>query len=204
MGRLARYIKSNKHLLIRPQRITVVFVASDVTTFLVQAAGALLSISKNQKLSKTGEHVSLVFRCVPAPRHADQSGCVLDLLGWTRAAAGVLCVLRPRLTALLVPREDEGAGHLGHGRGQAVAQRLAFAVLRPPHQFGWHPRKHIRPDSHGGRSSPHRRFVVYTVSSSCPRATGDTSRRRKRTSTHSTRSRSSWPSRCTRRSGPGG
>ncbi|RDX56235.1 RTA1-domain-containing protein [Lentinus brumalis] len=59
MGRLARYIKSNKHLLIRPQRITVVFVASDVTTFLVQAAGALLSISKNQKLSKTGEHIFL-------------------------------------------------------------------------------------------------------------------------------------------------
>ncbi|RPD81652.1 RTA1-domain-containing protein [Lentinus tigrinus ALCF2SS1-7] len=59
MGRLARYIKSNKHLLIRPQRITVVFVISDVTTFLVQAAGALLSISHNQKLSKTGEHIFL-------------------------------------------------------------------------------------------------------------------------------------------------
>ncbi|KAI0724209.1 RTA1-domain-containing protein [Cerioporus squamosus] len=59
MGRLARYIKSNKHLLIRPQRITIVFVASDITTFLVQAAGALLSISKNQKLSKTGEHIFL-------------------------------------------------------------------------------------------------------------------------------------------------
>ncbi|KAH9912262.1 RTA1-like protein, partial [Epithele typhae] len=49
---------SDKHLLISPERITVVFVVSDISTFLVQAAGAGLSISKDQKLSKTGEHVS--------------------------------------------------------------------------------------------------------------------------------------------------
>ncbi|KAI0757343.1 RTA1-domain-containing protein [Daedaleopsis nitida] len=59
MGRLARYIKSNKHLLISPQRITVVFVVSDITTFLVQATGAIMSISKNLSLSKTGEHIFL-------------------------------------------------------------------------------------------------------------------------------------------------
>ncbi|KAI0639047.1 RTA-like protein [Trametes polyzona] len=59
LGRLARYLKSHRHLLIPPQRITVVFVASDISTFLIQAAGALLSISKNQKLSKTGEHIFL-------------------------------------------------------------------------------------------------------------------------------------------------
>ncbi|KAI0374517.1 RTA1-like protein [Pilatotrama ljubarskyi] len=59
LGRLARYLKSHRHLLIPPQRITIVFVASDVTTFLIQAAGALLSISKNQQLSKTGEHIFL-------------------------------------------------------------------------------------------------------------------------------------------------
>ncbi|CDO75869.1 hypothetical protein BN946_scf184672.g2 [Trametes cinnabarina] len=59
LGRLARYLKSHRHLLIPPQRITVVFVVSDITTFLIQAAGALLSISKNQKLSKTGEHIFL-------------------------------------------------------------------------------------------------------------------------------------------------
>ncbi|TBU64716.1 RTA1-domain-containing protein [Dichomitus squalens] len=59
LGRLARYIQSNKHLLIPPQKITVVFVASDISTFLVQAAGAGLSISKNQSLSKTGEHIFL-------------------------------------------------------------------------------------------------------------------------------------------------
>ncbi|KAH9891035.1 RTA1-like protein [Cubamyces lactineus] len=59
LGRLARYLKSHRHLLIPPQRITIVFVVSDITTFLIQAAGALLSISKNQKLSKTGEHIFL-------------------------------------------------------------------------------------------------------------------------------------------------
>ena len=36
MGRLARYIGSDKHLLISPQRITLVFVISDISTFLVQ------------------------------------------------------------------------------------------------------------------------------------------------------------------------
>ncbi|KAI0651489.1 RTA-like protein [Trametes meyenii] len=59
LGRLARYLKSHRHLLIPPQRITVVFVVSDITTFLIQAAGALLSISQNAKLHTTGEHIFL-------------------------------------------------------------------------------------------------------------------------------------------------
>ncbi|KAI0823125.1 RTA1-like protein [Trametes gibbosa] len=59
LGRLARYLKSHEHLLIPPQRITVVFVVSDISTFLIQAAGALLSISKDVKTSKTGEHIFL-------------------------------------------------------------------------------------------------------------------------------------------------
>ncbi|KAI0823126.1 RTA1-like protein [Trametes gibbosa] len=59
LGRLARYLKSHEHLLIPPQRITIVFVVSDISTFLVQAAGALLSISKDVKISKTGEHIFL-------------------------------------------------------------------------------------------------------------------------------------------------
>ena len=131
MGRLARYIKSNKHLLIRPQRITVVFVVSDVSTFLVQAAGALLSISKNQSLSKTGEHVCPEYS--RALSHLSLTpGCMIDLLGRTRSTAGVICILRPRRAALSVPREDDGAAHLGHGQRQTVAQRLALPLLRSP------------------------------------------------------------------------
>ncbi|KAI0762726.1 RTA-like protein [Fomes fomentarius] len=59
MGRLARYIDSNAHLLIPPKRITVVFVASDITTFLIQATGAGIAITKDPILSKKGERIFL-------------------------------------------------------------------------------------------------------------------------------------------------
>ncbi|KAI1797551.1 RTA1 like protein-domain-containing protein [Ganoderma leucocontextum] len=80
MGRIARYLQSNKHATTYPT--TVVFVVSDISTFLIEvclappscivsvadhpssfifkAAGAGLSISKNQGLSKTGEHVYIL------------------------------------------------------------------------------------------------------------------------------------------------
>ncbi|KAI0763258.1 RTA1 like protein-domain-containing protein [Irpex lacteus] len=43
LGRLARWVKGERHLLIRPSRLTKVFVTSDVVTFLIQAAGGGLS-----------------------------------------------------------------------------------------------------------------------------------------------------------------
>ena len=36
LGRLARYLGGGKHLLVSPRRITITFVMSDVTTFLIQ------------------------------------------------------------------------------------------------------------------------------------------------------------------------
>ena len=36
LGRLARWLDASTHILIPPQRITLVFVLSDVTTFLIQ------------------------------------------------------------------------------------------------------------------------------------------------------------------------
>lgn len=97
LGRLALYLKSHEHLLIPPQRITVVFVASDISTFLVQAAGALLAISKNLKLAKTGEHVSLPSpsgaRVVALTRHTQifLAGLALQLASF---AVFVLLALR--------------------------------------------------------------------------------------------------------------
>lgn len=38
LGRLCRVLNCDKHLLIRPQRIILFFVASDVATFLVQVS----------------------------------------------------------------------------------------------------------------------------------------------------------------------
>lgn len=36
LGRLARWLDASSHVLIPPRRITLVFVLSDVTTFLIQ------------------------------------------------------------------------------------------------------------------------------------------------------------------------
>lgn len=40
LGRLARYIGSGKHLVIPPSRITITFVISDTTTFLIQVGAS--------------------------------------------------------------------------------------------------------------------------------------------------------------------
>ncbi|OBZ80079.1 Protein RTA1 [Grifola frondosa] len=59
LGHIARYIKCDKHVIIPPRRITLVFVLSDVTTFLMQAAGGSLSTAHNLSLLKIGEHIFL-------------------------------------------------------------------------------------------------------------------------------------------------
>ncbi|KAI0763257.1 RTA1 like protein-domain-containing protein [Irpex lacteus] len=52
LGRLARWLRGDSHLLVRPQRITLVFVISDITTFLIQAAGGGISASAHDDLTK--------------------------------------------------------------------------------------------------------------------------------------------------------
>lgn len=38
MGRMAQWLQASQHLLLRPQRVTLVFVLSDVLTFLIQVS----------------------------------------------------------------------------------------------------------------------------------------------------------------------
>ena len=38
LGRLARWLKCDSHMLVRPARITLIFVLSDVFTFLIQVS----------------------------------------------------------------------------------------------------------------------------------------------------------------------
>lgn len=45
LGRLAEYVCSEELLLMPSQKITVVFLSSDVATFLIQAIGGSLSVS---------------------------------------------------------------------------------------------------------------------------------------------------------------
>lgn len=44
LGRLARYLKADAYLLIRPTRVTLVFVLSDVVTFLIQVRGTGVNV----------------------------------------------------------------------------------------------------------------------------------------------------------------
>ena len=38
LGRLVHWVNGDKYLLVRPSRVTKVFVASDVITFLIQVS----------------------------------------------------------------------------------------------------------------------------------------------------------------------
>ncbi len=57
LGRLSQWIGCGQHLLIPARRITLFFVMSDVTTFLIQAAGGSISISNNVQTALAGSHV---------------------------------------------------------------------------------------------------------------------------------------------------
>lgn len=46
LGRLSRWMKGDKHLWISPTRITLVFVMSDVVTFLIQVSFPSGSLSR--------------------------------------------------------------------------------------------------------------------------------------------------------------
>ncbi|KAK7681659.1 hypothetical protein QCA50_015393 [Cerrena zonata] len=60
LGRLSRWLKCNNYMLIRPERITIFFVASDVITFFVQAAGGGISASGDASKGKLGARIFLV------------------------------------------------------------------------------------------------------------------------------------------------
>ncbi|KAG6865305.1 hypothetical protein C0991_003607 [Blastosporella zonata] len=61
LGRIAAHHGLGKHLLIPARKITRAFVISDISTFLIQAAGGGLSASaKSLTLNKTGSRIFLV------------------------------------------------------------------------------------------------------------------------------------------------
>ena len=64
LGRMARWLDADNHVLIPPNRITLVFVCSDVVTFLTQAAGGSISASAHDDPNKaqTGSRVRVVHR----------------------------------------------------------------------------------------------------------------------------------------------
>ncbi|EJD05847.1 RTA1-like protein [Fomitiporia mediterranea MF3/22] len=60
LGRLARRLDKSNYLWVSPQKVTTVFVLSDVSTFLIQAAGGAISVVANdQKTNDLGSNVFL-------------------------------------------------------------------------------------------------------------------------------------------------
>lgn len=59
LGRLARYLDAGKYMLIKPELLMKVFVASDVATFLIQACGGSLLTSHKSKLLIPGQRIFL-------------------------------------------------------------------------------------------------------------------------------------------------
>ncbi|KAI9574463.1 RTA1-domain-containing protein [Boletus coccyginus] len=70
LGRVARHISCPTHVLLPVQKLTLVFVSSDITTFLIQAIGGGMTVSHNQTQQQTGAHVFL-------------AGLVLQLMSFT-------------------------------------------------------------------------------------------------------------------------
>ncbi|KAH0840126.1 RTA1-domain-containing protein [Lanmaoa asiatica] len=61
LGRLARHLSCTTHVLLPVRKLTLVFVSSDVTTFLIQASGGGISTSRNVTWEQAGTHVR--FHC---------------------------------------------------------------------------------------------------------------------------------------------
>ncbi|KAI0080969.1 RTA1-domain-containing protein [Panus rudis PR-1116 ss-1] len=59
LGRLSRWLKGSDHLWIRPTRIAVIFVASDITTFLIQGTGGGLTVTDDPDRAKLGQDIFL-------------------------------------------------------------------------------------------------------------------------------------------------
>ncbi|KAG2042371.1 RTA1-domain-containing protein [Suillus americanus] len=60
LGRLAGEIDCAHHVLLPVRRLTLIFVLSDLTTFVIQATGASMTTSKVQSSASLGLHIFLV------------------------------------------------------------------------------------------------------------------------------------------------
>ncbi|KAL0949497.1 hypothetical protein HGRIS_009551 [Hohenbuehelia grisea] len=136
LGRLARYLDRPEYLAVSPQRITLVFVCSDITTFLVQATGGAISASADGgHMAEVGSRIFLggiaaqllsfvvfsiiygifLWRVYSRSQnlwYIDQHKAWYD--DW-RALAGALCICCVGILIRSVYRTVElGEGFLGH------------------------------------------------------------------------------------------
>ena len=82
LGRIVSHLNGDSHLKpVKPSKVTLFFVLSDVATFLIQAAGGGLSISDNRKTSDAGQKIFLAGICLQLASFAFFTG-LWALFGW--------------------------------------------------------------------------------------------------------------------------
>ena len=82
LGRIVSHLTGDSHLKpVKPSKVTLFFVLSDVATFLIQAAGGGLSISDNRKTSDAGQKIFLAGICLQLASFAFFTG-LWALFGW--------------------------------------------------------------------------------------------------------------------------
>lgn len=174
LGRLAAHLQASRHLLIPARRITLVFILSDVSTFLVQAGGGSSTISANTPAQiHKGENIFLV-------------GLALQLLSFLIFTAVFLLFLhRVRKHDRAIWTKDAGRGWWHDWRTLAAA--LVVSCI------GILVRTSAIRDVCFANDYRHR-SVAYTALSRFPRASVGTSQPQRHTSTRSTRSRCGSPS----------
>ncbi|WOO83636.1 Protein RTA1 [Vanrija pseudolonga] len=59
LGRIAGHLDAQKHMFIRPSRVSWVFVISDIVTFLVQGGASGIASSDNKNTANVGEKILL-------------------------------------------------------------------------------------------------------------------------------------------------
>ncbi|KIJ16373.1 hypothetical protein PAXINDRAFT_75421 [Paxillus involutus ATCC 200175] len=98
LGRLSRSIGCEAHVLVPVRRLTLIFILSDVTTFVIQAAGGGLTVSNNYSTALTGTHIFL-------------AGLVLQLVSFISfSAITVRFLLRVRTHVPLAWNRDSKRG----------------------------------------------------------------------------------------------
>ncbi|KIK99568.1 hypothetical protein PAXRUDRAFT_822648 [Paxillus rubicundulus Ve08.2h10] len=98
LGRLSRSVGCEAHVLVPVRRLTLIFILSDVTTFVIQAAGGGLTVSNDYNTALTGAHIFL-------------AGLVLQLVSFLSfSAITVRFLLRVRTHVPLAWNRDSKKG----------------------------------------------------------------------------------------------
>lgn len=152
LAHLASYLKTPDFLLISPKAIAKVFIWSDVSTFLIQAAGGGISISTNVSTALAGAHVS---RAQTLMRNAEMNddnllklflaGLVLQLVSFFFfACIFVRFMILVRIRAPEIWKKDEGKKWYEDWRSLARAMQISCAgILVSAFPFAHGPRLYI-------------------------------------------------------------